>query len=226
MTKLKEQENDSVARKEWERGEDETAKAYEAFRTYRDMGASRSLSLVSERIGKSMRLLKKWSVTHGWTSRSIAYDQYIERKSQNTFEKKLEDLNAAHLDMVRNARESVMVPLRALLKRIEKVNEKGAEKLAEIENIPMDKLLGIARPYVKLALDVIKMERLLYGLPTQTIKTEGTVGHSVSHDIKIVNEFIESLPDQELLRIVRNTKRSEVGTNGVGKQVSGKQGKG
>lgn len=213
-------------RKEWERGEGETAKAYEAFRIYRDMGAERSLSRAAEQIGKSVRLLKKWSSTHGWMRRVHAYDEYIDRKSQGVYERKLEEVNAAHLDMVRGARESVMVPLSALLKKIERVNRDGAGAIAEVENIPIDKLLGIARPYVKLALDVIKMERLLYGLPTQTIKTEGKIGHSVSHDIKIVNEFIESLPDEELLRIVRNTKSTSAGKNGHGEPVSRKPGKG
>lgn len=212
-------------RKEWERGEGETAKAYEGFRAYRDLGASRSLTRVSEKIGKSLRLLKKWSRNHSWTRRALAYDEYIEKKSRGAYEMKLEEVNASHLDMVRSARESVMVPLRALLKRIERINKEGGGTIAEVENIPMDKLLSLARPYVKLALDVIKMERLLYGLPTQTIKTEGTIGHSVSHDIKIVNEYIESLPDEELLRIVRNTKK-RARNDGNGKQVSRGKGEG
>lgn len=205
-------------RKEWERGEGETAKAYEAFKDYRDLGVSRSLSKVAERAGKSERLVKKWSRIHSWPERAQAYDEYLEKKRRGVYETKLGELNEAHLDMVKGARESVMVPLRALLKRIEKAGEESIGAAAEVENIPIEKLLSIVRPYVKLALDVIKMERLLYGLPTQTIKTEGTIGGSVSHDIKIVNEFIESLPDEELLRIVRNTKK-RARDDGNGKQV-------
>jgi hypothetical protein len=34
----------SVERTEWERGERETARAYEAFTAYRDLGPSRSLA--------------------------------------------------------------------------------------------------------------------------------------------------------------------------------------
>jgi hypothetical protein len=219
---MKEKEEE---RKEWERGEGETAKAFDAFREYRDMGASRSLSRVAEKLGKSVRHLKKWSTVHAWPSRSLAYDEYIEKKRQGVYETKLGEVNAAHLDMVKSARESVMVPLRALLKRIEKAREESFGAAAGIENIPTEKLLSITRPYVKLALDVIKLERLLYGLPTQTIKTEGTIGGSVSHDIKIVNEYIESLPDEELLRIVRNTKK-RARNDGNGKQVPDRKGEG
>jgi hypothetical protein len=215
----------TVERKEWEMGEGETAKAYDAFREYRDLGASRSLVKVAEKLGKSVRHLKKWSTNHDWPSRALAYDEHIEKKRQGVYETKLGEVNAAHLDMVRSARESVMVPLRALLRRIEKVREDGTGAAAEVENIPIEKLLSIARPYVKLALEVIRMERLLYGLPTQTIKTEGTIGHNVSHDIKIVNEYIESLPDEELLRIVRNTKK-RARNDGNGRKVSRGKGEG
>jgi len=222
---MNEMNDNSVERKEWERGEGETARAYEAFREYRDLGSSRSLAKAAERVGKSGRLVKKWSRNHSWSARAQAYDEYIEKKRQGVYETKLGELNAAHLDMVKSARESVMVPLRALIKRIEKVGEESIGAAAEVENIPIEKLLSIVRPYVKLALDVIKMERLLYGLPTQTIKTEGTIGHNVSHDIKIVNEYIESLPDEELLRIVRNTKK-RARSDGNGKQVPRGKGEG
>jgi hypothetical protein len=210
-------------KKEWERREGETARAYEAFSAYRNKGPARSIAKASEVIGKSATVLKKWCAKHEWSKRAAAYDEYVEAKTKSALDRKLDEVNAAHLDMVRSARESVMVPLRALLKRIENENRERSETLAEIENIPAEKLLGIARPYVKLALDVIKMERLLYGLPTQTIKKEGMIGHSVSHDIRLVNEYIESLPDEELLRIVRNTKRPGTGKNGNGKPLPRKQ---
>lgn len=210
---------EKVERKEWEKTETETSKAYEGFRVYRDMGPGRSLSQVADELGKSLRLLKKWSSQHSWVKRAEAYDEHMERHSQQVVERKLEDLNQAHLDMAKSARESVMVPLNALLKRIEKVNEDGNFSSEDFENIPVEKLINIARPYVKLALDVIKLERLLYGLPTQTIKTEGTIGHEVSHDIRVVNEFIESLPEEELLRIVRDSKKQSTQVNGSVEQV-------
>jgi len=213
-------------RKEWEKRGSETGKAYEGFRVYRDMGPGRSLSAASEKVGKSLRLFKKWSTTHGWVKRAEAYDEYMEHRSRDVVERKLEDVNHAHLDMAKSARESVMVPLNALLKRIEKINEDGNFSAEEFENIPVDKLINIARPYVKLALDVIKLERLLYGLPTQTIKTEGTIGHEVSHDIRVVNEFIESLPEEELLRIVRDSKKQNAKENGFAEQVPSEPGEG
>ncbi len=208
--------------KVWEREERETAKAkaYEAFGAYRDLGAGRSLAKAAGKVGKSERLMKKWSARHDWGARTRAYDEYLEGRSRGAYENKLVEVNTTHLDMVRSAREAVMAPLSSLLARIEKLKGEGAGTLAGADDIPLDKMMTIARPYIKLAIDVIRIERLLYGLPTQTVKTEGNIGHSVSHDIRIVSEYIESLPDEELLRIVRNTKR-RTGKNGSAGAIPG-----
>lgn len=194
--------------KEWERVSGETQKGYQAFCIYRDMGAARSLSKVAEKLGKTSRLIKKWSSENGWVKRTTAYDDYIDRKARGVIEGKLEDINSEHLNMIRNARESVMVPLSALLKRIEKANKKGDDPFSDFDDKPLDKLLDMARPYVKLVLDVIKLERLMYGLPTETIKAEGTIDHAVNHDIRVVNEYIESLTEEELVRIINDARRT------------------
>lgn len=47
--------------KPWERQKGESAQAYEAFVTYRDMGSERSLQAVSQRLSKSIPLIKRWS---------------------------------------------------------------------------------------------------------------------------------------------------------------------
>ena len=112
-------------RKEWERVERETQKGFEAFCIYRDLGASRSLQKVSDKLGKSLRLIKKWSSHNGWVKRTTAYDDYMDRKARGVVEGKLEDINTEHLNMVRKAAESVMVTLNALLLSIEKASKNG-----------------------------------------------------------------------------------------------------
>ena len=49
----------------WERQPHESAKAYEAFCSYRDMGSSRSTAKVQQEIGKSKRLIDRWSSQMG-----------------------------------------------------------------------------------------------------------------------------------------------------------------
>jgi len=65
--------------KMWEQSEYESSKAYEAFRCYRDMGSSRSISKVSKRFGKNDSLISRWSKTYEWVHRANQYDAYMDK---------------------------------------------------------------------------------------------------------------------------------------------------
>ena len=58
----------------WERQENESARAYEAFSLYRDMGAERSLVKVGHSLGKSRALIERWSSQHDWVDRVKALE--------------------------------------------------------------------------------------------------------------------------------------------------------
>ena len=64
----------------WERQHNESAQAFEAFSTYRDMGADRSLSAVGQRLGKSKALMERWSSRNHWQERVVAYDNHLDRE--------------------------------------------------------------------------------------------------------------------------------------------------
>ena len=63
----------------WLRHPDETAKAYAAFRYYRDLGAPRSAGKVREKFGLGMRLIERWSSAHAWVRRALAWDEHQDR---------------------------------------------------------------------------------------------------------------------------------------------------
>jgi choline kinase len=71
MPKRKEQE------KPWERGERESAPAFEAFQKYLDMGTERSLRKLAVEISKSYTLVSRWSREKNWQERVRAYDNYL-----------------------------------------------------------------------------------------------------------------------------------------------------
>ncbi len=58
----------------WERQEAESSRAYEAFSLYRDMGSGRSLAKVGQSLGKSVKLMERWSVEHSWVDRVEALE--------------------------------------------------------------------------------------------------------------------------------------------------------
>lgn len=86
--------------KPYERRDDETVQAYEAFALYRDLGAARSIDAVAKELGKSNQLIGRWSRVHDWVMRSRAYDEYIDaqarRKVDNEAIKRRADMLKRH----------------------------------------------------------------------------------------------------------------------------------
>ena len=71
----------------WERHCNETAKAFEAFAVYRDLGLARSLALVAQKLGKSRALIDRWSARHGWVERAAAWDVEQDRTFRTEVER-------------------------------------------------------------------------------------------------------------------------------------------
>lgn len=65
----------------WERQKGESAKAFEAFRVYLDMGGTRSVSRVAQELTKSGSLLRRWSVRWSWQDRLAAWDSELSRRA-------------------------------------------------------------------------------------------------------------------------------------------------
>lgn len=102
----------------WERRQDETSKAYEAFCVYRDMGRERSLSKVSEKLHKSETLMGRWSRTNDWVKRAALWDDEQERIEREIAQK--EQAKAIREMRKRQAEYGYALQLKALngLKRI------------------------------------------------------------------------------------------------------------
>ena len=69
----------------WERQKTDTPKSFEAFIIYRDMGKTRTLAKVAKELGKSAKLIERWSRNHGWVKRVAEYDK--EKDKRRTLQK-------------------------------------------------------------------------------------------------------------------------------------------
>ncbi|MGZ7180455.1 MAG: hypothetical protein ACXVIB_06620 [Halobacteriota archaeon] len=70
----------------WLRLPEESARAYEAFRRYREMGPKRSIAKVARALGCSKRPLESWSSAHRWVVRAACYDNHLDLKQQKRYE--------------------------------------------------------------------------------------------------------------------------------------------
>lgn len=68
----------------WDRLPKETAPAFKAFQTYRDMGADRSNAKVGQKLSKSKTLIDRWSSRNFWVSRVRAYDMFLDTEAQKS----------------------------------------------------------------------------------------------------------------------------------------------
>jgi hypothetical protein len=81
----------------WERQQGETAKAYEAFVIYRDMGLERSLAKVGRRLGISTKYIERLSKRWRWRERTRAFDGRIERVQTEDAIEAAEKANRRHI---------------------------------------------------------------------------------------------------------------------------------
>lgn len=102
----------------WERKESETAKNYEAFCIYRDLGPGRSLRLVSEMCGKNESLLSRWSAKFDWVNRAALWDDEqdrIERKeAQEAQAREIRNMRKRHANLAVSMLEKAAKALKTI----------------------------------------------------------------------------------------------------------------
>ena len=97
--------------KPWERQEGESAKAFEAFNVYLEMGADRSVRAVGQKCSKSVSLIMRWSATYGWVERAAAYDDDLQRKAHAQAAKKARKMTDRHISIALKMQEKALMAL-------------------------------------------------------------------------------------------------------------------
>lgn len=71
----------------WDRLPKESTPAYEAARTYFEMGPERTQEAVGTKLAKSRQLLSRWAAAHSWVERASLYDAHMQGIEQAAIEK-------------------------------------------------------------------------------------------------------------------------------------------
>lgn len=89
---------DNFAEYAWERLENESPEAYEAFSLYRDMKPDeRSVAEVGRRLGKSKTLMERWSSRHEWQRRVREYEKHVDAIALRKATTQLAEMRARHI---------------------------------------------------------------------------------------------------------------------------------
>ena len=83
----------------WERQIGESEQAWEAFRTFRDMGLKRTVEGVCAKLSKSRPLISRWKAKWFWEERCRAYDNELQKEAFKDAVKERRKMNERHINL-------------------------------------------------------------------------------------------------------------------------------
>lgn len=139
----------------WDQQENESAKAFERFCLYRDMGAGRSLRKLAADLELNTSTLAEISTKNKWQERVAAFDVYIDRASQHNQIVQVKAMKRRQI---------------ALALRAQKVAEKGLKKL--LRDFDDEKIIKRLSPegLSKILETACRLERLNRDEPEQNLE--------------------------------------------------------
>lgn len=97
--------------KPWEQQQGESAKAFEAFKVYLEMGPDRSQQAVANQLSKSRQLIARWSATHGWVERVAAYNADLQSQAHDKAVKSAQKMSERHIKLALQLQEKAIQAL-------------------------------------------------------------------------------------------------------------------
>jgi hypothetical protein len=118
--------------KTWDRAPGESAKAFNAFSCFRDMGPERSCSKVAQRLQKSGTLMRRWSLQFNWVARALAFDEFCDRNARRELSQKCLEFKKASLVIAETLKEKAEAGIAALraTKTVNRADGREEVKLA------------------------------------------------------------------------------------------------
>lgn len=95
----------------WDRQEGESAKNFEAFCIYRDLGPDRSCPQVAEKLSKSVGLMARWCRLYDWVNRAAAWDAEQDRIARKEQLKEIVKMRKRHAQIAEKALEKASLAL-------------------------------------------------------------------------------------------------------------------
>ncbi len=144
----------------WDRQHKESRPAYAAFCVYRDLGTARSTAKVQQEIGKSKRLLDRWSSEWKWVWRTDQYDRMLDLKARD-----------AHQQDILQANERYLLVAQSLMNKV-------VDRLLNLDakDLPASALHSIIR-----AMREVELSSM--GVTTPRLEVGGPVGGPLPHEV-------------------------------------------
>ncbi len=159
---------------EFEQREKETDKAFTAFALYLGMGAERSLDAVRQKLGKSARLIQRWSSRWQWVERVASHGAYLAVVEREATEALARGKAAEWLTRQQTLRESEWEMHEKCIEAARKALAKFMEK---------DKVFATLADIARMLEVASKLGRLATGMPTDKTEITGEDGGPIRVEI-------------------------------------------
>lgn len=105
-------------KKPWERRPDESAKAWQSFCCYRDLGSRRTIETVAKNVGRSLGHVLKWSARYAWVGRAFAWDDELSSRAARVKLEKAEEAAKLELEAHAGARQRAWIAAALALDKV------------------------------------------------------------------------------------------------------------
>jgi len=140
----------------WDQRPNEPNAAYRQFKTYRDMGPTRSQKKVAEQLGLKLNTIYGNSSDYQWAYRVAAYDREQDRIDEEWIQDERRKAKTRHI------------------RQAQSLQSKWIQALQNLQPSELD-----SKDVIKYAEIATKLERQALGIDEQQVNVSGTLTHSV-----------------------------------------------
>jgi hypothetical protein len=152
-----------VAVSVWDRRDNETGPAYEAFRAYLELGPERSLAKVGAKLGKSKALMDRWSARHDWADRAQAFDQQGYRRRDDAHLDAIASRAKRQAELAQLAEEALSTVTLSFLRKVQDAQALNEDPFA---GVSMDRHARLVAEGTRALRAAVVTERLALGMST------------------------------------------------------------
>ena len=185
----------------WERQEGESAKQYEYFKTFLDLGALRTIPKVQEKTNKSLTYLNTLSSRNNWIARADAYDRYIDEITRKENIEAIKKTNKENIQLAQAIKFVVGKKAKLLIDKIKAAGDDTKSLDQVINEISWN-------VFPQLANMAVDIERKAYGMNDELLKI--SIGdNSGIEDIEVSISLKKAALREKLMSIADKTTAQE-----------------
>jgi|SRR5687768_3779741 len=125
----------------WERRDDESDPAWEAFRVYLMWGSRRTLDRLCKNQGKSHQLISGWASKHEWRKRCMAFDSYAVEAPTDGMVHALAESRDKNLALIEKLRTLLSLRLDVFMDKMDDPTVRWTQALVAMAKIEENVLL-------------------------------------------------------------------------------------